>query len=69
MRPLSCSFFIAIISIELSFSSEPLPNGAVVTVAQNVTTYGFTMATRNSDTAASFAQFTWVAFGCGIGCG
>src|SRR6266487_3541145 len=27
MRPLSCSFFIAIISIELSFSSEPLPTG------------------------------------------
>jgi hypothetical protein len=56
------------------FSTPPVvlgvsTNDAVVMVAQRVTTCGFTMATRNADSVASFAQFNWVAFGCGVGCG
>jgi hypothetical protein len=43
--------------------------GPVVTIAQNVTTSGFTMATRNSDIIDSFSRFNWVAFGCDPGCG
>jgi hypothetical protein len=42
---------------------------AVVGLAQNVTTHGFTLAGLNSDTAAGNAQFYWVAIGCGLGCG
>lgn len=56
------------------FSTPPVVlgvsnNDAVVTIAQRVTTSGFTMAVRNADSVSSFAQFNWVAFGCGVGCG
>jgi hypothetical protein len=44
---------------------------AVVGLAQNVTTHGFTLAGLNSDCylPGGRAQFNWVAIGCGEGCG
>jgi hypothetical protein len=42
---------------------------AVVGLARDVTTHGFTLAGLNSDCAAGNAQFYWVAIGCGLGCG
>jgi len=44
-------------------------NAAVVGIAQNVTTHGFTLAGRNSDCASGQAGFYWVAIGCALGCG
>jgi len=44
-------------------------NAAVVGIAQNVNTHGFTLAGRNSDCTVGGAGFYWVAFGCGLGCG
>ena len=44
-------------------------NAAVVGIARNVTTDGFTLSARNSDCSTGFAGFYWVAFGCGKGCG
>lgn len=44
-------------------------NSAVVGIAQNVTSYGFTLAARNSDCAGGQAGFYWVAIGCAKGCG
>jgi hypothetical protein len=41
----------------------------VVTIARNVTTHGFTMAVRNTDSVGGHAGFHWVAIGCGPGCG
>lgn len=38
-------------------------------IAQNVTTHGFTVAARNTDTAQAEAKFHWVALGCNAGCG
>jgi hypothetical protein len=44
---------------------------AVVGLAQDVTTHGFTLAGFNSDCfhRGGRAQFNWVAIGCGQGCG
>jgi hypothetical protein len=42
---------------------------AVVGLARDVTTHGFTLAGLNSDCAPGMAQFYWVAIGCGLGCG
>lgn len=42
---------------------------AVVGLARDVTTHGFTLAGHNSDCASGMAQFYWVAMGCGLGCG
>ncbi len=37
--------------------------------AQNVTTHGFTVSARNTDTAGATAEFFWIAIGCEAGCG
>ena len=37
--------------------------------AQNVTTHGFTVSARNTDTAKAMAEFFWIAIGCSEGCG
>jgi hypothetical protein len=42
---------------------------AVVGLAQDVTTHGFTLTGFNSDCGPGSAQFYWVAIGCGSGCG
>lgn len=44
-------------------------NAAVVGIARNVTTHGFTLAARNSDCSIGEAGFYWVAIGCALGCG
>jgi hypothetical protein len=44
-------------------------DAAVVGLARDVTTHGFTLAGLNSDCGAGNAQFYWVAIGCGLGCG
>jgi hypothetical protein len=41
----------------------------VVCVARNVTTHGFTIASRNTDSVSGHALFYWVAIGCVEGCG
>jgi hypothetical protein len=41
----------------------------LVLIAQNVTTHGFTMAARNTDTVNAIAEFYWIAIGCKEGCG
>jgi hypothetical protein len=57
------------------FSTPPLVlatargQAPVVPIARNVTTHGFTMALRNTDTVAGKAAFFWVAIGCAAGCG
>jgi hypothetical protein len=43
-------------------------NAAVVGIATNVTTHGFTLNARNSDCAVGNAGFYWVAIGCPAGC-
>jgi hypothetical protein len=42
---------------------------AVVGLARDVTTHGFTLAGLNSDCGRGRALFNWVAIGCGQGCG
>lgn len=37
--------------------------------AQNVTTHGFTVSARNTDTVGAMAEFFWIAIGCSEGCG
>lgn len=37
--------------------------------AQNVTTHGFTVSARNTDTVGATAEFYWIAIGCNSGCG
>jgi hypothetical protein len=44
-------------------------NAAVVGIAQNVTTHGFTLSARNSGCAEGDGGFYWAAFGCAKGCG
>ncbi len=41
----------------------------VLPIARNVTTHGFTMALRNTDSVSGHAAFFWVAIGCADGCG
>lgn len=40
----------------------------IIPIAQNVTTHGFTMAMRNTDSVDATAEFYWVAIGCKEGC-
>ena len=42
---------------------------AVVTIARDVTTHGFTLHARNSDSVPRHALFYWIAIGCVEGCG
>ena len=42
---------------------------AIVTIARNVTTHGFTLHARNTDSVPRHALFYWIAIGCVEGCG
>jgi hypothetical protein len=44
------------------------PLNPLVAIAQNVTTHGFTMALRNTDSRDATAEFFWIAIGCQAGC-
>ena len=39
-----------------------------VSAVRNVTTHGFTLASRNTDSRDGFVGFSWAAFGCAQGC-
>jgi hypothetical protein len=41
----------------------------IVCIARRVTTYGFTLAARNTDSVDGHAMFNWIAIGCKDGCG
>jgi H-type lectin domain-containing protein len=48
---------------------DPNHRVAVVGLAQDITTHGFTLAGVNSDCGSGHVGFYWVAIGCGFGCG
>lgn len=52
--------------------ADPNPqrhHNPLATIAQNVTTHGFTLSARNTDTVVAMAEFYWIAIGCASGCG